>query len=68
MRYVYSAWQNHPPGCLTYNRNIVLSADNPVPGWTRYAIRQKAQHSTSVDTLYILCVASHKFFKWIKQH
>ena len=21
--------QNHPPGCLTYNRNIVLCADNP---------------------------------------
>ena len=24
--------QNHPPGCLTNNRNIVLCDDNPVPG------------------------------------
>ena len=26
--------QNHPPGRLTYNRNIVLYADNPVSGRT----------------------------------
>ena len=25
---------NHPPGCLTYNRSIVLYADNPVLGRT----------------------------------
>ncbi len=29
MRCVCSMQQNHPPGCLTYNRNIVLCADNP---------------------------------------
>ena len=26
--------QNHPPGRLTYNYNIVLYADNPVSGRT----------------------------------
>ena len=26
--------QNHPPGYLTYNRNIVLCADKPAPGRT----------------------------------
>lgn len=26
--------QNHPPGRLTYNHNIVLYADNPVSGRT----------------------------------
>lgn len=26
--------QNHPPGCLTYNRSIELYADNPVLGRT----------------------------------
>ena len=34
MRYTQQVLQNHPPGCLTYNRNPVLCADTPVPGQT----------------------------------
>ena len=42
MRCVLWACQNHLPGCLTYNHNIVLCADNPAPGRTLTSLARYA--------------------------